>query len=320
MTILSQKGRGGLKGGDGFMRESLREYCGRMGDETLLKQWNRARNGPVTPETVSYGSNKRVWWQCDAGHEWQAMVKSRTVGCGCPYCANRLLVRGKNDLATVYPELATEWHPERNGPLTPADVMCGSRKRVWWQCKAGHEWQATVNARAEGRACPACDGKQVIPGENDLASQFPTIAAEWHPTRNGRLRPREVTPYSNRRVWWRCEQGHTYRAPISHRTAREDGCPYCAGRRVMAGFNDLATLEPEIAAEWHPELNAPLTAEDVTCGSRRKIWWQCREGHIWRAVVYSRTGSKRCGCPICAGRVKGQRRRYAANEQSAARV
>ena len=80
------------------MRESLREYCGRMGDETLLKQWNRARNGPVTPETVSYGSNKRVWWQCDAGHEWQAMVKSRTVGCGCPYCANRLLVRGKNDL------------------------------------------------------------------------------------------------------------------------------------------------------------------------------------------------------------------------------
>ena len=73
---------------------------------------------------------------------------------------------------------------------------------------------------------------------------------------------------------------------------------------VLAGFNDLQTCEPAIAAQWHPTLNGSLTPDTVTYGSKKKVWWQCPEGHVWRAVVYSRTGAKKCGCPVCAGRVK----------------
>ena len=91
-------------------------------------------------------------------------------------------------------------------------------------------------------------------------------------------------------------------------TCRGSGCPYCAGRLVLAGFNDLASLEPKVARQWHPTLNGGLTPEQVTAGSRRSVWWQCPEGHVWKARVHSRTGKQRYGCPVCAGRVKGSRK------------
>ena len=81
-------------------------------------------------------------------------------------------------------------------------------------------------------------------------------------------------------------------------------CPYCSGQKVFPGFNDLATVAPEIAAQWHPVLNGTLTPQMVTAGSNRKVWWICSEGHIWRAAVANRAlpGYKHTGCPVCAGR------------------
>ena len=143
--------------------------------------------------------------------------------------------------------------------------------------------------------------------ENDLASQFPAIAALWHPEKNGKLSPQQVTPSSNRKVWWRCEKGHDYRAAVGARTMRGSSCPYCAGRKVLPGFNDLAILEPEVARQWHPVLNVTLTPQMVTAGSHRKAWWECEQGHVRQSVIYSRTGPKKCGCPICAGRVSAKR-------------
>ena len=161
-----------------------------------------------------------------------------------------------------------------------------------------------MSSRAGGAGCPYCAGKLVVPGENDLASANPRLAAEWNGERNGSLTPEQVTPYSNRRVWWRCPAGHEYQAAVSARASSGSGCPYCAGRKVLPGFNDLATVEPRIAAEWARELNGALTPEQVTAGSHKKVWWRCAEGHVWRAIVYSRAGKAKTGCPVCAGRVK----------------
>ena len=104
------------------------------------------------------------------------------------------------------------------------------------------------------------------------------------------MTPDAVSPYSNRKVWWRCELGHEYRAAVSARTMGGTGCPYCTGKKVLAGLNDLTTLEPKIAAQWHPALNGALTPEMVTAGNTKSVWWQCPEGHVWRAIVYSRAG------------------------------
>ena len=202
------------------------------------------------------------------------------------------------------PELLAEWDTRRNLPLTPTQISFGSHQKVWWRCKRGHQWRAQIKSRTAGTGCPVCAGKKVIPGENDLASTFPGLAAQWHPTKNGSLTPQQITPCSNRKVWWRCELGHDYQACVSSRTANGSGCPYCAGRKVLPGFNDLATLAPELARQWHPTLNGTLTPDMVTTGSRRKVWWQCDQGHVWKSVIYSRAGSRQCGCPVCAGRVR----------------
>ena len=278
----------------------------------LAKEWDPVRNAPLTPEQVLPGSHRLAWWVCGKGHVWQATVKSRTEGCGCPVCANRTVRPGENDLAAARLDLARQWHPTRNGDLTPRDVTAGSHRKVWWMCEKGHAWRASVLSRTGGGSgCPVCAGRAVLSGENDLASLFPAVAAQWHPERNGTLTPAEVSPYSNRKVWWLCPRGHPYQAVVAARTTHGSGCPYCAGRRVLAGFNDLATAEPRVAAQWHPTLNGGLTPAMVTAGSRKKVWWQCPEGHVWKAAVYARAGAQKSGCPVCAGRVR-QRRRDAA--------
>lgn len=274
----------------------------------LAAQWHPVKNGTLSPADVQPGSHRRVWWVCQNGHEWQAEIKSRASGSGCPVCANRVLIPGENDLATMYPALAAQWDPARNGCLTPQNVLPGSHRKVWWLCEKGHVWQAQIAARVGGNGCPVCAGKKIVFGENDLETLFPAISRQWHPTRNGTLTPRQVSPYSNRKVWWLCEQGHTYQAAVAARTMRGSRCPYCAGRRVWPGFNDLATLNRGLAKQWHLVLNGSLRPEMVTVGSHQKIWWVCELGHVWKAVVYSRTGPRHSGCPVCAGKASEHRK------------
>ena len=117
----------------------------------------------------------------------------------------------KKSLADEYPDLAAEWHPTKNGDLTPQMVTPGSNKKVWWLGKCGHEWEALINNRSNGNGCPVCAGKQVLVGYNDLATVNPSLAAEWHPTKNGELTPWMVISGENRKIWWRCGKcGHEW--------------------------------------------------------------------------------------------------------------
>lgn len=274
----------------------------------LALQWNYEKNAPLTPALVTKGSHRLVWWRCEKGHEWRAAVNSRAMGAGCPVCAGRKLLIGENDLMSVRPDLAEEWHPRKNGTLTPDKVIYTATQRVWWMCKYGHEWQAKVKDRMDGTGCPVCGGKRAVKGVNDLESGYPAVAAQWHPVKNGTLAPSEVTVSSNRRVWWSCEYGHEWQTSVYSRTQEMTQCPYCTNRKVLAGFNDLASTEPEIAAQWHPTLNGTLTPQQVTAGSRKRAWWICSEGHIWKTVIYARTGKKKTNCPFCTGNVKKRKR------------
>lgn len=289
---------------------TVREYCVRNRRAELLREWNYARNEGLTPEGAASGSRRKVWWIDRLGHEWQQEIASRASGCGCPVCANRVILPGINDFAATHPALVAEWHPTKNGDLTPQKISYGYDKKVWWLCAHGHAWQAAPKTRVRmGAGCPICANDVAQAGFNDLAALFPAVAAEWHPTKNGNLTPEQVVSGSNRTVWWKCGLGHEWRAAIVDRTRGTNGCPYCANKKVLAGFNDLASIEPKIAAEWHPTMNGALTPEMVTAGSNRKVWWICADGHVWRTAICNRTNvKKRTGCPVCAGNVSQKHR------------
>ena len=252
------------------------------------------------------GSNKRIWWRCEHGHEWQAKAYSIKAGCGCPYCAGKRSIVGETDLATTHPHIAKMWSP-RNA-LAPTQVTAGSHKKVWLICDHGHEWETQVDTVALlGSGCPYCAGKKAIPGETDLATLRIDIMEEWDFEKNT-IDPRETMMASHDKVWWKCDKGHSYKAMVFARTKENGtGCPYCAGRKVLKGFNDMATLQPKLAKQWYQPLNGDLKPEDVTLGSNKKAWWQCGDGHVWEAYIYARTKPNGTGCPVCAGRGKGRK-------------
>jgi DNA-directed RNA polymerase subunit RPC12/RpoP len=277
--------------------------------KNIARQWHPTKNADLTPDLVTYGSTKKIWWQCPAAkdHVWQSAVKNRTSSkntdsAGCPFCAGQRVCKS-NSLATTFPKIAKEWHSAKNGQLSPIDVVPGSDLKVWWQCSENkeHIWQSLVyNRTYNGSGCPYCSNKKASK-ENSLASIHPDLAAQWHPTMNKALSPSSIPAGSGKTVWWRCNQGkdHIWQARIVSRTLLESGCPYCAGRRVSKS-NSLAVRYPEIAKQWHPTKNKELTARDVTPGQHKKIWWQCTShtNHVWRMDVHTRTQSKG-NCPFC---------------------
>ena len=263
----------------------------------LMEEWNWKRNTDENPLQLSLESHKKVWWTCSKGHDWQAEVKTRNAGTGCPYCSGKRAINGENDLQTINPYLANEWNSEKNNGLTPMDVLPNSGKKVWWRCNKGHEWQARIADRNNGNGCPFCSGKKVLKGFNDLQTVNPSLTEEWNYLKNDELTPTDVSPNSHKIVWWICSKGHEWQAEIKTRNVGF-GCPYCSGKRAIKGENDLQTINPHLANEWDFEKNNGLTPMDVLPSSGKLVWWKCSKGHEWQAKIYSRNSGT--GCPICA--------------------
>lgn len=211
--------------------ENLREFSEKeksllLSNPKITSEWNYDKNGNLKPEYFATNSNKRVWWLCSKGHEWQATIYARNNGYGCPYCSGRYAAKGENDLQTFNPNLAQEWNYEKNNGLTPMDVTSNSGQKVWWKCGKGHEWQAKVYHRNNGSGCPYCSGRFAVKGENDLQTANPTLANEWNYEKNNGLTPADFLPNSGKKVWWKCIKGHEWQAIIQDRN-KGRGCPVC---------------------------------------------------------------------------------------------
>lgn len=250
----------------------------------LAKEWHPVKNGKLTTLDVTPMSNKKVWWRCIEGHEFESVVSDKIMS-GCPYCSNKRVYQ-KNSLAVVNPRLASEWHPIENKKLTPYNIVYGSHKKFWWKCKNGHKWQARVDSRVAGNGCPFCANKKANK-DNCLATLNPTLVRQWHPQKNAGLKPEDVLPKSHKKVWWVCSNGHEYISSISHKSDGR-GCPYCSNKKVCKD-NCLATLNPKLASEWHTTKNGNLKPTMVVPGSNKNAWWICKNGHIWLGMICKRT-------------------------------
>ena len=194
----------------------------------LAAQWDYSKNGELKPTDVHSNSKSRVWWLCEKGHSWSATIQNRVAGNGCPVCSGKAVLIGFNDLETTFPDIAAQWHPTKNENLLPSMVTTRSGKRVWWLCPTCNEdYRAIIYSRtSQGSGCPVCANKVVRVGINDLATTHPHIAKEWHPTKNGILKPTDIVAGSNSHFWWRCEKGHSWHATANDRKSGR-GCPYC---------------------------------------------------------------------------------------------
>lgn len=197
----------------------------------IAKEWDRIKNGDLLPSDVFATSSKKVWWICPQGHSYFAAIANRTGPGknGCPYCsvpAKRVL-KGFNDLQSKYPLIAEIWHPNKNLPLHPDEVLCGSGKRVWWLGKCGHVFDQSINNMVKGAGCPYCSHQKLLPGYNDFASTNPELLSEWDYEKND-VQPDEIMPNSHYKAWWKCPFGHSYQAWMSSRCGKtHTGCSVC---------------------------------------------------------------------------------------------
>lgn len=209
----------------------------------IAKEWHTTKNGNLTPNDVSYGSHLDAHWICKKMHEWVATVNGRTNrNSSCPYCSNKL-IDAKNCLAFIHPEIAKEWHPTKNGKLTPYDVFPRSNEMAWWIDKNGHEWKATVASRSAGHGCPYCSGHKMSQ-KNCLANVNPHLLDEWDYERNKGIDPYSVSYGSRTKAHWKCKKnGHLWAATIKSRS-KGCGCPKCRGYVLKDGrhFNSLLDI------------------------------------------------------------------------------
>ena len=274
---------------------------------TLASEWDYLKNGSLTPNQVIATSEKKLWWLCkECGYSWKSAVSDRNYGHGCPRCSGRVVWEGVNDLQTKRPKVALEWDYEKNFGISPDKVSYRGNRTVWWLCpKCGHSWSSRIADRSAGIGCPACAGKAVAEGRTDLATINPELAEEWDYEKNGNLTPQMVVGGSNKKVWWICRTcSHSWEADIYSRNAAGHGCPVCGRKnrkRTINPDNILSTVLPEIALEWDYEKNADILPQNITFGSRTKVFWLCKEcGYSWQATPNTRASGH--GCPICAAR------------------
>lgn len=254
----------------------------------LFQEWHTGLNKGMTLSDFSKGTNRKAWWICEKGHEWEASIGSRTNGKKCDYCSNKKLLKGFNDFATIHPELINEWNFSKND-IAPEDVRFNEEKEVWWKCGNGHSWVNMVSYRSKGYGkCVQCVS---------LYENFPELLEEWDFSKNT-IDPKFIRHGSVEKVYWVGKDcGHSWQSSIRARTRDNHGCPYCAGQKILKGFNDLKTTHPELAKQYSSK--NLKTVEEIGRSSKVKAIWVEQCGHEWEMSIYHRSLLKDLSCPVC---------------------
>lgn len=209
----------------------------------------------------------------------------------------------EKSLGFLRPDLLEEWDYSRN-TFNPFEIHVHTKKIAHWVCSLGHTWSCQVRVRTrDGGGCRYCSHFDAWPGFNDLESLRPDVARLWDHTKNKGLSPSTVTKASNRKVWWVCDKDHNHKweAKIGHMTDGLRGCPYCSGRKVLEGYNDIYHLYPGLITEWDYDKNTVLPTE-VSRGTDIKVWWKCSNGHSTYSKINDRV-IRGYGCSVCSPKV-----------------
>ncbi len=272
-----------------------------------MRYWAYEKNKDLNLNNLTLGSNKIAWWKCDKGHEWQATINHIFNGTRCPYCSNKKILKGYNDLGTTNPELLAYLDYEKNEKenIDVSSLFRYSHVKVYWKCKnCGTKFGKLLPDINNEVLCNSCALKKgiknkysnIIDKEGSLADKYPNLVKEWHPTKNANLTPEMLTYSSNKKVWWICNEGHEWQASVNTRSIMGHKCPICANQKVLKGYNDLASIFPEFLSEWNYKKNKKSPSE-IIARTGKKYWWICKLGHEYETSPLDRFYGR--GCPIC---------------------
>lgn len=271
----------------------------------IAKEWHPTKNGILKPNMVRKSSNHYVWWICHKGHEYKSKINNRVNGFGCPYCSGAKPLKGFNSLGDIFPKILKEWDYNKN-LKTPFDYLPSTSNKVFLKCsKCGYEYVKTINKinrafKGGSNGCPVCSRKVLIKGINDLKTKYPNLADEWDYEKN-KKRPEDYACSSLEKVWWKCKYcKNTWMDSINHRVYRNSNCQFCSSKKLklLEGFTDLATTNPELLCEWDYEKNI-IKPQDVTNKSQKRVYWKCSKGHSYEQSIYVHV--KGSGCKYCSG-------------------
>ena len=230
-----------MKNKNNLLKEKYPEIFAQIDVERTLQQYP-----DLDLENITVGSRKKLWWKCKEHNTlWQAEVYRRTNNkCNCPICMKnqkvkklqlKNLIKGVNDLKTLYPEIAKEWNYEKNSN-TPDNITVSSGKKYWFKCsRCGGDYLALISNKTQNNAsCPYCSNKKVLPGYNDFQTRFPNIAKEWDYKKNYPVLPNQILPGTHKKYWFICKNGHSFHMSVNSRTSYHFcNCPYCAHQKSI---------------------------------------------------------------------------------------
>ncbi len=251
----------------------------------------------IDVSALTVGTHRQVWLSCPVGHSWEGEFKGVR---GCPFCSGARVLFGYNDMATLHPGVAAEWHPTKNGALTPCEVSPGSKKLVFWLCpRCGYEYQAYIfNKTRRGDGCPACSSKRLVVGLNDFATVHPELLQEWSPENEllpDALRCTDVSTF----IYWDCECGRKYHEPISRHLERHrkllNGERGANQRRLDAFIEENRAFLTE---RWQSRLNGGLAFADLPFIGGRYRWSCERCGKTMEATV-AQARARKLICDLC---------------------
>jgi len=284
-----------------------------LADE-LQKQWHEKLNMHLGNIVIRPGSDRKVWWSCDQcpdslPHIWEASVRHRTYGTGCPFCSGTAICQ-HNTLAKQAPDVALFWDAKKNHPLAPDQVTVSSNKRAHWKCSVClYEWQAQVMRKARSKTgCPKCAKANAGRKADGTRQKHPTFARakhallqQWDHDRNrenGNF-PDNTSLQSNKHIWWQCQECpkgkvHSWQARPNDRTSPKKltGCPCCFGHQLCE-CNSLETVCPDIAADFDVEKNGVSAAEVTSSASTKYSWLSDEPGAKKRTVAQRTTYTKK---------------------------
>ena len=269
----------------------------------LLKLWDSERNDNIghDPSKITTGTRTKSWFRCGNGYPHSFLARPSDIinlGRVCGVCAGKQVCRGFNDFESQCPYESYFWDYTKNS-IQPWKVAKGSNKSYWFLCEEAHPFSMKPNSIYFGSSwCPYCSGRSVWRGVSDFESQCPYESYFWDYTKN-QCNPWEVSKSNGKKFWFVCEEGHSFGSRLYNISIQRSWCPYCAGKLVIPGVNDLLTTYPDIASQLDPSYGYDPSV--IATYSNKKVHWQCRSNpdHLWSAYVYNRTG-KGVGCPHCS--------------------